>query len=83
MPQELQEWLPRQDVLTYDEISLLVRIGASLGVSKLRVTGGEPLTRPGVIGLFEQLQSIPGIRDTGDIDQWLAARPPGAGTGWT
>ncbi len=65
MPQELQEWLPKREVLTYEEIVRLVEIGASLGVSKLRVTGGEPLTRRGVTGLFEQLQRVPGIRDTG------------------
>ena len=65
MPQELQEWLPRRDVLTYEEIARLVQVGASLGVTKLRVTGGEPLTRPHVPELFARLQQIPGIRDTG------------------
>ena len=65
MPQELQEWLPRGDVLTYEEITRLVRVAATLGVTKLRVTGGEPLTRRGVPELFAQLQTVPGIRDTG------------------
>ncbi len=65
MPQELQEWLPRHDILTYEEITRLVRVASTLGVTKLRVTGGEPLTRRGVPELFEQLQTIPGIRDTG------------------
>lgn len=65
MPQELQEWLPREDVLSYEEITRLVRISASLGVTKLRVTGGEPLTRREVPRLFEMLREIPGLRDVG------------------
>lgn len=65
MPHELQEWLPREEILTYEEIARLVRVGASLGVTKLRVTGGEPLTRRNVLECFRLLQGVPGIRDTG------------------
>ena len=43
MPQELQEWLPRKEILTFEETLRLVRIAAELGVSKVRITGGEPL----------------------------------------
>src|SRR6266403_2068034 len=45
MPQELQEWLPREEILSFEETLRLIRIAAELGVSKVRVTGGEPLTR--------------------------------------
>jgi ABC-type branched-subunit amino acid transport system ATPase component len=45
MPHELQEWLPREDVLTYEETLRLIRIATELGVTKVRITGGEPLTR--------------------------------------
>ena len=65
MPRELQEWLPREDVLTYEETLRLIRISAELGVSKVRITGGEPLTRRDVLGFFQQLPSIPGINDIG------------------
>ena len=65
MPQELQEWLPHSEILTYDEITRLVRISSELGVSKIRVTGGEPLTRRNVLTLFRQLAEIPQIRDIG------------------
>ena len=76
MPQELQEWLPRRDILTFEEITQLVRIGASLGVTKLRITGGEPLTRRDVPELFAQLQRISSIRDTGvSTNGSLLARP--------
>ena len=65
MPQETQEWLPRDEVLTYEELARIVRVGASLGVSKLRVTGGEPLARAGVLDFFALLEEIPEIRDLG------------------
>jgi cyclic pyranopterin phosphate synthase len=65
MPRELQEWLPREDVLTYEETLRLIRIAAELGVSKVRITGGEPLTRRDVLTLFQALPSIPGIDDIG------------------
>src|SRR6266536_2723674 len=65
MPQELQEWLPRHEILTYEETLRLIRIAAELGVSKVRVTGGEPLTRRGVLDFVRALVQIPGIRDVG------------------
>jgi cyclic pyranopterin phosphate synthase len=65
MPRELQEWLPRADVLTYEETLRLIRVAAELGVSKVRITGGEPLTRRDVLTLFQALPSIPGIDDIG------------------
>src|ERR1700730_4093822 len=65
MPRELQEWLPHSDVLTYAEMTRLVQIAASLGVTKIRVTGGEPLTRRNVLDLFRQLSLIESITDIG------------------
>jgi GTP 3',8-cyclase len=65
MPQELQEWLPRAEILSYEETLRLVRIAASLGVTKIRITGGEPLTRRGIIEFIQQIPEIPGIKDVG------------------
>src|SRR5437773_8193237 len=65
MPQELQEWLPRQEILTYEETLLLIRIAAELGVSKVRITGGEPLTRRDVVHFIRQIPKIPRIRTIG------------------
>ena len=65
MPRELQEWLPREDILSYEETLRLVRIAARLGVKKVRVTGGEPLTRRDVVGFCQELSAIPGIDDVG------------------
>ncbi len=65
MPQELQDWLPRDEILTFEETLRLIRVAAELGVSKLRITGGEPLTRRGVLDLIRELPKIRGIRDIG------------------
>jgi GTP 3',8-cyclase len=76
MPQELQEWLPRSEVLNYDEITRLVRIASELGVVKLRITGGEPLTRRDVLTLFCQLSELPRISDIGvSTNGSLLAKP--------
>ena len=65
MPQELQEWLPRHETLTYEETLRLIRIAAELGVSKVRITGGEPLTRRGIVDFVRQLPEIPRITSIG------------------
>jgi GTP 3',8-cyclase len=65
MPGELHEWLPREEILTFEETLRLIRIGAELGVSKIRITGGEPLTRRGILDLIREIPKIPGIRDIG------------------
>jgi cyclic pyranopterin phosphate synthase len=76
MPQELQEWLPREEVLTFEETLRLIRVATDLGVSKIRITGGEPLTRRGVIDLIRQLPKIPGLNDIGlSTNGTLLARP--------
>ena len=76
MPQELQEWLPRSEVLNYDEITRLVRIASELGVVKIRITGGEPLTRRDVLTLFRQLNALPQINDIGvSTNGSLLAKP--------
>jgi cyclic pyranopterin phosphate synthase len=65
MPHELQEWLPRAEILSFEEITRLVRIASGLGVTKLRITGGEPLVRQNVLQLFRQLSALTEITDIG------------------
>ena len=65
MPQELQEWLPRTEILSYEETLRLIRIATGLGVTKVRITGGEPLTRRGIVDFIREVPKIPGIRDVG------------------
>lgn len=65
MPRELQEWLPRDEILSYEETLRLVRIAADLGVTKIRVTGGEPLTRKGILDFVGEIPKISGITNLG------------------
>jgi GTP 3',8-cyclase len=63
MPAEGLQWLPKDDVLTFEEIARLVRLMAAMGVGEVRLTGGEPLVRRDVPLLVEMLASIPGVDD--------------------
>jgi cyclic pyranopterin phosphate synthase len=61
MPEHYSAWLPRADVLTYDEILAVARAGVRLGFKRFRVTGGEPLLRPGIAGFIARLVELPGV----------------------
>ena len=63
MPEDDYVWLPRDQILTFEEISSVVDAFISVGVEKLRLTGGEPLLRRGLSGLVEMLAGKPAIRD--------------------
>ena len=63
VPRDLIPRLSHDDILTYEEILRLVRIGIKLGISKIRVTGGEPLVRKGVYGFLADLSRLDGLAD--------------------
>jgi cyclic pyranopterin phosphate synthase len=63
MPQEDYAWLPREDFLSFDELTTLVGAFADVGVTKVRLTGGEPLLRRGLPELVALLRGIPAITD--------------------
>ena len=63
MPEEEYVWLPREDILSFEEISVLVSIFTELGVDKIRLTGGEPLLRRDLDRLIALLAANPMIRD--------------------
>src|SRR3954451_7418211 len=63
MPAEGLEWLPRDEVLSFEEIARLVRLLAAMGVDEIRLTGGEPRARPDLPVLVEKLAGIPGVDD--------------------
>src|SRR5256884_2409648 len=65
MPQELQEWLPREEILSFEETLRIIRVAAELGVAKVRVTGGEPLTRRDVVHFIAQIPKVSGIKSLG------------------
>jgi cyclic pyranopterin phosphate synthase len=63
MPVEGLPWLPREDLLTYEEIAEIIRTLAPMGLQRVRITGGEPLVRRDVPELARMLSEIDGIRD--------------------
>ena len=67
MPRDVYDrdhvFLPREEILTFEEIERLVGLFAGMGVEKIRLTGGEPLLRHGVADLVGRIAAIDGIRD--------------------
>jgi cyclic pyranopterin phosphate synthase len=63
MPEEDYVWLPREQILDFEEISTLVDVFMDLGVDKIRLTGGEPLLRRDVPALVRLLAAKPKLRD--------------------
>ncbi|MGF7215345.1 cyclic pyranopterin phosphate synthase [Spirosoma lacussanchae] len=63
MPEEGIRYLPKQQLLTYEEMERLVRVLARLGVSKVRITGGEPFVRSGLMAFMHRLAEVPGLTD--------------------
>lgn len=63
MPLEGLPWLPKAEILRYEEIVEVVRQLAPLGLRRLRITGGEPTIRPDLVALIRQLRAVPGVED--------------------
>jgi len=63
MPEQGLPWLPKNDILTYEEITEIVRQLAPLGLRRLRITGGEPTIRPDLHVLIAQLRAIGAVED--------------------
>ncbi len=63
MPLEGLPWLPKAEILRYEEIAEIVRQLAPLGLKRLRLTGGEPTIRPQLATLVRMLREIPGVED--------------------
>src|SRR5580698_198228 len=63
MPEENVKYAPREEILSFEEIERFVRVAVSLGVTKIRVTGGEPLVRKDLPVLIGKLSAIPGVHD--------------------
>jgi len=63
MPEEGMQWMDREELLTFEEITRCVAVFAGLGVDKIRLTGGEPLMRKDMHRLVNMIANVPGIRD--------------------
>ncbi len=62
MPAEGVDWRPHDEILTLEEIELVARAAIGAGLSKIRLTGGEPLVRKGIVGLVRSLVAIEGLK---------------------
>jgi GTP 3',8-cyclase len=63
MPAEGIQLMGHDDILSYNEIAEVARIAVGMGVSKIRITGGEPLVRRGIVSLVKLISEIPGLAD--------------------
>jgi cyclic pyranopterin phosphate synthase len=84
MPAEGLPWLKKSEILSYEEITRVVRIAASIGIEQVRLTGGEPLVRRDVPELIRMLKPLPGLRSlslttNGVLLKKLAGQLAGAG----
>lgn len=92
MPAEGLRWLARPDLLTDDEVARLIRIAVTkLGVHEVRFTGGEPLLRPGLVGIIKRCAALAprprlslttnglGLERTATAERWLVDGGPARG----
>lgn len=63
MPAEGVEWIEHSRVISFEEIVETVKVAVNLGVEKIRLTGGEPLVRKGIVDLVRMIAEIPGVKD--------------------
>ena len=63
MPMHGVAWEAREEFLTFEELTRVIRLFTELGVDKVRLTGGEPLVRRGILDFVRQLSQLPGLND--------------------
>lgn len=63
MPEDGVTQLKHEDILTFDEITTFIKESVTFGINKVRITGGEPLVRKGIVNLIQMIAEIPGIND--------------------
>jgi molybdenum cofactor biosynthesis protein A len=75
MPEEGINYLPKKELLTFEEIERLIRIVASMGISKIRLTGGEPFVRTDLMQLIRKIVSTEGIKSLHLTTNGILTRP--------
>lgn len=63
MPEEGISWIDHSEILSFEEIVEVVTVAVSMGVDKIRLTGGEPLVRKGIVDLVRMISDTPGVKD--------------------
>ncbi len=75
MPEEGIRYLPKKELLTFEEIERLVRILAEMGITKIRLTGGEPFLRNDLMDLIRKITATPGIAEVHITTNGILTRP--------
>ena len=65
MPAEGIKLIPHEKILSFDEIYEVAKVAVSMGVDKIRITGGEPLVRKNIVELVRMIASLDGVKDLG------------------
>ncbi len=66
MPEEgIKNLLPHDEILSYEEILQIIKVATTIGISKIRITGGEPLLRKNIESFIERVSRVDGIKDIG------------------
>lgn len=63
MPAEGLKWLPKEEILSFEEIVRILKVSTDLGIRKVRLTGGEPLVRSGIPTLIRMIRELPNVKD--------------------
>lgn len=63
MPPGGVQWIPHEEILRYQELIRIIRVAAQMGIYKVRITGGEPLVRRGIVSFIHEVAQLPGIED--------------------
>ena len=92
MPGGVGQFAPKPDIITLDEVLQVAEAAARLGIRNFRITGGEPLVRPGLIEFLSRLGKLPGVESLaitsnallleGKVDALLAAGVEGPCPHW-
>lgn len=75
MPEHGLEWLSRSALLSYEEMLRLCRLLVEMGITKIRITGGEPFVRKDLIHFLEKLASVPGLQEIAITTNGVATAP--------
>jgi GTP 3',8-cyclase len=63
MPEDGVPWISHTNILSYEEFLTIIRAGAEMGITRVRITGGEPLVRLGIVNFIRMIARIPGMED--------------------
>jgi GTP 3',8-cyclase len=63
MPEAGVPWIPHSGILSYEELLTIIRAGAEMGINRIRITGGEPLVRQGIVDFVRMVAELPGMED--------------------